>query len=145
MLKLAHSESIRFWKKVQASSAEGCWLWTASIDSRGYGQFGTQDGKNRRAHRVSYESVIGSIPEGLDLHHECNNKRCVNWFHLKPLTKKAHIAVGDSPAGKHARKTHCQHGHEFSKENTIIRKTGQRLCRTCSNDWNRKYKQGRKA
>lgn len=36
-------------------------------------------------------------------------------------------------------KTHCIHGHEFSSSNSIYRKDGQRLCRTCKNNRNLLY------
>lgn len=32
------------------------------------------------------------------------------------------------------RKTHCQNGHPFDEKNTRIRKNGQRSCRACANE-----------
>ena len=38
------------------------------------------------------------------------------------------------PSGRcGVKQTHCRRGHEFTTENTIIRKNGQRLCRMCRN------------
>lgn len=44
-------------------------------------------------------------------------------------------------------KTHCLHGHEFSPENTIITRRGQRECRTCSisrrQEWSRRAREAK--
>lgn len=37
-----------------------------------------------------------------------------------------------------ASQTHCIHGHEFTPENTIIKGNGNRQCRQCSRDRDRK-------
>ena len=36
------------------------------------------------------------------------------------------------------RKTHCKNGHEFSPENTYLKKSG-RECKTCQKAWNAAY------
>lgn len=43
-----------------------CWLWGAFIDRHGYGMF--RDGRRMvRAHRFSYELLVGPIPKGMEL------------------------------------------------------------------------------
>ena len=45
----------RFWNKVQKlPGVDSCWLWTASKDRHGYGQF-KLNGKVVRAHQVSWK------------------------------------------------------------------------------------------
>jgi len=70
----------RFWNKVQRTDT--CWLWTASTQNRGYGQFCIRHGIIVLAHRFSYELHRGAIPVNLCVLHRCDCKRCVNPEHL---------------------------------------------------------------
>lgn len=66
---------------------DGCWIWTAKINERGYGVFWLA-GKNRKAHRVSYELHVQRIPEGMQIDHLCRQPACVNPHHLEVVTQK---------------------------------------------------------
>ena len=62
----------------------GCWLWTASLRSNGYGQI-NEGGRSRmmlKAHRVSWTLYRGAIPDGLCVLHKCDTPPCVNPDHL---------------------------------------------------------------
>ena len=61
---------------------EGCWLWKGGKSRDGYGQFQVNY-KNLRAHRYSYATFVGEIPEGLVVMHLCDNPPCVNPAHLR--------------------------------------------------------------
>lgn len=69
----------RFWAKVDKSG--GCWLWTAALNNRGYGQI-TINNRRVYAHRLSYEMANGPIPKRLEVLHECDTPNCVNPAHL---------------------------------------------------------------
>lgn len=78
-------------------------------------------------HLASYRLFKGEIPEGHQVHHECDNKRCWRPKHLVALTALEHKRAHH--------KTECKHGHLFTPENTreYIDSTGglRRVCRAC--------------
>lgn len=78
----------RFWSKVVPTGF--CWEWHGSKSKKGYGQ-ATFAGKNRQAHRVAYELLVGPIPEGLTLDHICRAHHCVNPDHLEPVTSAENV------------------------------------------------------
>jgi len=71
----------RFWEKVDKTA--DCWVWTASCAS-GYGRIcrGGHSGPQVQSHRLSWEIHNGPIPEGLQVLHHCDNKKCVRPDHL---------------------------------------------------------------
>lgn len=82
----------RFWAKVDKRGDDECWLWLATKGGRDYKEgngYGYIDhlGKNKRAHRVSYEMHIGEIPPGLQIDHKCHHRSCVNPSHLRLATQ----------------------------------------------------------
>ena len=104
------AEAERFWGKVDLDGPDGCWLWTASTDKDGYGQFGVGsqiDGTATMAksHRWAHEHLVGPIPEGLQIDHLCRVRSCVNPGHLEPVTNRENLRRGHE-----ARGTTAQHG-----------------------------------
>jgi len=81
----------RFWAKVQ--KAEGCWLWTASVNATGYGIIGSDQPERTMvlAHRVSYEMASGPIPAGIEVCHTCDTPACVRPDHLFLGTHKENM------------------------------------------------------
>lgn len=117
----------------------GCWLWVRQMNNRGYGVIQTGARATRKqhlVHRVSYETFVGPIPNGLVIDHLCRTPRCVRPDHLEPVTQQENtlrspIAI----AARWAARTHCDNGHEFTSENTRIRyREGRpsRVCRSCA-------------
>lgn len=60
--------------------ADGCWLYNGTL-SHGYGIVAF-NGRPMLAHRASYETWVGEIPEGMVICHSCDKPRCINPAHL---------------------------------------------------------------
>jgi hypothetical protein len=127
-----------FWSLVHQDDESGCWLWQGSVSNYGYGLH-FQDRRTMRAHRFSYEQMIGPIPEGLVLDHLCRRQLCVNPFHLDPVPNGINVKRGESVSSVNRAKTHCSQGHEFDPENTYITKRGERACRACHREYQREH------
>ena len=106
----------------------GCWIWQWS--SGDYGTYWPDGSKGQKwqAHRWYYTQAFGPIPEGLEIHHKCRNKLCVNPEHLvalKPSVHRIYTRAARVPA------TQCKNGHPYTPENTLRKSNGVRVCRTC--------------
>lgn len=140
------STAQRFWEKVEIRGADECWPWKAFIHPNGYGGFRVRDGVTAKAHRYAYEFTF-SLPVGkLDAGHLCNNRACVNPWHVTPQTRSENmlhcIASGRDP---NVNKTHCRNGHEFDEANTFRRPDGNRDCRICRRERGKRYDMKRRA
>lgn len=137
----------------------GCWLWVLGTDRAGYARIQIGD-RWTLAHRASYETFVGPIPDGLDLDHVCHSndqdcsggkcvhRRCVNPGHLEPVTSAENTARGrydpaiylaDHYARKRAQ-THCLRGHPYDADNTYITREGRRSCRACKRQQQQEYR-----
>lgn len=59
----------------------GCWLWTASHKSNGYGYM-WGGSKKEHSHRLSYSLFKGAIPSVMFVLHRCDQPACINPDHL---------------------------------------------------------------
>ena len=114
------SEDERFEAKWTPEPNTGCWLWTGATDRKGYGQFRSK-GAHVKAHRWSYERLVGPIPEGLQIDHLCRVPGCVNPEHLEPVTHRE-----NQVRGLVARGATAQHGTPSMYSNADCR------CRPCT-------------
>lgn len=101
----------------------GCWPWTGWLGKgTPYGVL-THRQKARTAHRWAWINRHGSIPEGFQIHHTCENPACVNPDHLEAVSVSEHVERHLSDR--------CRKGHKFTPENTYINSKGHRYCRAC--------------
>ncbi len=140
----------RFMEKIKVAE-NGCWEWIGSLDGpgdeHGYGAFHVPGTTSRviRAHLFAYKTVVGPIPQGLEIDHLCRNHSCVNPNHLEPVAHQVNVLRGLVPIvnGQNQReKTHCPKGHPYDSSNTLVRKNGSRDCLTCKRINNRIWMQG---
>ena len=122
-----------FWSRIRpAQMAAGftpCWLWnTATVGT--YGRIWLTS-HTTGAHRFAYTQFRGPIPEGYQADHLCNQRSCVNPWHLEAVTPQMNTLRNTGPSAANATKTHCMWGHPLDEANTYITKKGQRHCRKC--------------
>lgn len=122
----------RFIGRIDFEDSE-CWTFLGNKNKDGYGGISVS-GKWWSTHRYSYVTLVGEIPEGLELDHLCSNRACANPDHLEPITHIENVRRGEK-----ASRTHCPQGHEYSVENTYLNKKGWRKCKICTADAQRRY------
>ena len=137
----------RFWSKVQTEPNSGCWLWIASLNNKGYGQFnkrrtvvGRYEWSRRSealqetmlAHRHAYQVLVSNSVAGLDLDHLCRTRSCVNPAHLEPVDHAENSrrgVCGEVNAARMLARTHCKRGLSFAEHSRM--RGGVRVCLPC--------------
>lgn len=114
----------------------GCIEFAGGKNSDGYGI--VWNGQRQvPAHRASYELLVGSIAEGLEIDHLCRNVACVNPGHLEPVTHLENVR-----RGLRNLKGVCSKGHAIEGDNLYLNvKSGQRVCKECRRTYDRKRRE----
>jgi hypothetical protein len=103
---IAELEVVRCKLLAKVKRENDCWIWQGSVLAGRCLKYGSMfvDGKNQRAHRVSWVLHNGPIPDGLFVCHKCDVPLCVNPDHLFLGTNQDNVndkvAKGRSPSGK---------------------------------------------
>ena len=71
------------WLMSMIDTSGECWPWKGHLSDKGYGVWETANPRRRMyAHRTAYELLVGSVPDGLQVLHACDNPPCCRPDHL---------------------------------------------------------------
>lgn len=126
---MGEKDLARFMVK-HAEDANGCWVWTAAKNHKGYGSF--FHGKTVPSHLVSYKHFVGEISPDKEIDHLCNVRSCVNPEHLDQVTHAENLARIVRPNREN--RSHCNNGHLMTPENIFVDGVTDWSCRTCSRE-----------
>ena len=118
------------WLYMDAEQVGDCLLWKGAT-SNGYGSLGQES-----AHVAAWRLAGRERPDGFDLHHLCENPRCVKVEHLVAIPHAEHARLHQT--GRRAET--CKRGHS----DWTIRRDGSRRCRTCHNERSRRSRANQK-
>lgn len=142
--RIVGDDRARLLSKIDSSGGpDACWPFTGALTGKGYGNF-YMGGKYIGAHRAVWMLLVGEIPDGLEVDHQCHNddlscpggdscphRKCANWEkHLVLKTHRENDLAGRGLSATNVLKTHCPADHEYTPENTYWH-GGQRFCRKC--------------
>lgn len=142
-LNLDEKRLAQFWAKVDVKGEDECWLWTASVNSKGYGSFAI-NGSGVSAHKISWalaknDGVLSDSKS--HVMHSCDVRNCVNPRHLSLGTAldntRDAINKGRVVIRVPSKEAFCKRGHPRTPENTHPK---YNTCIPCKRDSDRESK-----
>lgn len=97
----------RLLAKRRIDPATGCWLFTGyALDTdnpkyakgNGYGYIRDdwRDGRHGKlilVHRLAYRELVGAVPPGFEIDHDCRRRLCFNPAHLIAVTHRVNVQL----------------------------------------------------
>lgn len=116
-------------KRYRIDKRLGCWVWTGSKFSPGYGAICVPKLKGgycvqQAAHKAFYTKHVAPIPRGYVVDHLCLNKSCVNPQHLEAVTHAENL-----------RRSGMRHRGPISKKGNARIHVGICICCRCGHRW----------
>jgi len=113
-------------------SMSECIIYRNTSLKNGYGRLWIKgQGKVGLAHRAIFIEKFGNIPKGLEVHHICHNKLCLNVEHMVLMTRTQHALLS---LRERKPKKFCDRGHIIDGRNKT-----QRFCLVCKKERQKKY------
>lgn len=131
------NSALGFWSRV--NKTDGCWLWTGSKNSSGYGDLNFMQ-QHVLAHRLAWTLENGEIPKGLLVLHRCDTPLCVRPAHLFVGTDADNVADAVCKGRVHMRITRAKLNEDQVRE--IRAAYWFKNCRSNSHELAAKYNVG---
>lgn len=125
-------------EKVQPITESGCWVSDLVPQRDGYCMVAFR-GKKLMLHRVIYEQLKATIPDGYELDHICRVRCCVNPDHLEVVTPRENTLRSKNPAAIGAARETCIYGHIFDGVEKQKNGLPRRKCSVCMRARYKKY------
>lgn len=110
-----------------------CWIWHASIQKGGEGQFHWTKKRPVKAHRYAYELFRGTIESGGLIDHLCRTRACVNPNHLEVVTHDENLWRGFKKLNlKRPRRYWCMNKHQLTERTIGFLEGGYMYCLVCT-------------